>query len=753
MNRGRSLLLAGALLAFGGFGASAAPQTIKTDALEVVVDDGWLTQWTNKRTGETISFGKPALDRANRDDRHYIPGPWWVDWQCPQDLTATGTTCAMNVKADGADAIEIVQSARREGGDVHAVQWGLRLPYDQIQALHWPRGLAPARLSGNGYPEGMVRPSYLFANRPAMLSGAEGIRAHYYVIQARKGGLLITMDNADLKHHMALEFKKPSDGELIISNRSIMPPPWKDQYTGARWVIRQYDGPVSVAAQICQESLAKTWNLLPLEQRPTAWVKDLSFVFVNGPLRGPAAFAGKRIPESDFTDPENWRRSMTETNAWLERLSKVVDPSKVMLYVTDWRVDGMDLMFPTTDVDPYFALMVGRARSMGYHVMLHTHNHLVHEPTSFYQRYILHPAKLKGQDPARDLLWGVGYCALRHEAMIQRDKLFGSSWDERKGLPRKMTGYHMNPAYGGWRYLQVASILTALRATGADAVHIDVPNVWIDLRSELYGMNQMEGLREFYKLLRETLDANGMRHVAIATELTPFEGNMRYVDMAQNSRDTSARSRAEEIQKGGTLAGEELIALQQGAELDKLMAARTKEATAQAAKGTFSPEAARKILAKAKDLGEPALDSMVIAPYIQSYPHLGAFPGNGMGRAMAIWYSLTHDVMPHTTGEPPFTPGSLDDLEVGKYALARFWAAEAPRLMLPRDWQPGDVARYRLKDGRVVRVTRADASVLRLAFADGAVLAELDLIDGWRNDAALRKYAPEELRAKPTPKP
>lgn len=737
----------------GVAGAQQGPTVIRTEHAEVTFEDGWLIAWQNKQTGERFDFGKlEDLDPANTDDLPYIPGAWWADWKTPSPSERAAVSWSMDVKPAGEDAVELTQQASNPNGEIHSLQWGLRVPYDQIDAIHWPRGLAPARMSGKGYPESLLAPARPFNKRIGALIGSGLLRHQYYVIQGRQGGLLIYMDNPDLQHHMALEFKGPENDVLTISNRSILPPPWRSQYTGARWVIRQYAGDFNVAAQIYQDYVAKAYDITPLSERPTAWVQDLGLVLVGrSPWLLPEPVEGMHISQSDYSATSDWEQSVANDVKYLEDLAKVIDPSKVMFYIPSgaWNQGGSDLYFPDYSVSPYFAAMAPRVRRMGYHVMLHMHCHLVHEPTLFFQLYIKHTATQQGKGPD-DIYEGVGICALSNHPFIQKDKEFGNAGATQRGINRRMTGYLMNPAHAGWRNLQAYNIVAAVKATEADAVHLDVPNVWVDLRSDLYGMNQMEGLREFLKTLRKALDENGLEHVAIATELTPFEGFMKYIDLSQNSRDASARARAEAWLEGGSVTGEELVMMQTGKEFDEIMKARqAQQQKRQAMKGKYGgrqivPEAMQKLLAESTDLGMASIDNMVIAPFIQSYPHLGAAPGNTLpGKALSVWYSLTHDVMPHQFE----LKEEVEPFEYGKIALARFWSQESIRLMQPKDWERGDVARYRLKDGRVLRIWRTDAQTLRLAFTDGQVLADLDLLEGWKNaDLLLSTYGPTAIR-------
>ncbi len=709
------------------------------------MEKGFLTQWVNLETGETFDVPIPELKDAVAD-APYIPGGWWVDWKKPAEPGKAEVVNNFVLNDENSTAISL--KGNFPGGEIHALQWGLHVPYDNIRAINWPRGLAPARLSGNGFPESMINNDYLFGKRLAMLAGASHIRHQYYVIEGKKGGLLVYFDNPELKHHLAMEFKRPDAKHLIISNRSIMPPPWQSQYESGRWIIRQYSGPLKNAAKLYQDYIVKAYDLKPLEERPTRWAKDISFVYVNAFARGPLPAPGYRQPQQDYLG-DKWAESLEYHKKWLDQLAQTVEPSKTMFYITDWRQDGMDMMFPNANIDPYYSHIIGYAKKKGFKMMLHCHNHLMHRQTTFWKRYLENAYRVKNKIK-KDVaikpgdVDGVAYCALRNIPFVQLNKLSGSSWDERKGLDRHMDWVTMNPAHEGFRYLMVGNLLSAVRASNADAIHLDVPNIWVDLRGELYGMNQMQGQREFYKLLRETLDANGFEHVAIATEVTPFEGFMKYVDFAQNSRDTSAKRRAEALERGSSLAGEELLALQDAEEWEKLLKERAledKKAAEEAAKKReFRPDAAKKLLAKATDLGEPSIDNMVIAPYIQSYPHLGAYPGGKpLSKALSIWYSLVHDVMPHNGGVYDFDK-ELSPLDQGLVALGRFMAAESPRIMNVSDWEAGDIARYKLKDGRIYRVFRLNETTLRLEFTDGKTLAELDLLEGWKNDAILKNY-------------
>ena len=74
--------------------------------------------------------------------------------------------------------------------------------------------------------------------------------------------------------------------------------------------------------------------------------------------------------------------------------------------------------------------------------------------------------------------------------------------------------------------------------------------------------------------------------------------------------------------------------------------------------------------------------------------------------------------------------------QFGTFALARWWGENQPRLLEPKFFEPGDIARYRLLNDHVIRWFRTASGAQRLVFDNGEVLAEL--VNGaWTNNAAL----------------
>ncbi len=761
-------------------------QRIETPQMLLEFEDGWLVRWENRETGEKIDFGRPDIKRSTLDDRHYLPGPWWVDWKLPADLEATRTQWASNITQLSPSAVSLQQTATRPGNrQVHAMQWGIQVPYDQVDAIHFPKGMPPSRMSGKDSLGTFVVPSHDLGGRLGELAARGQWRLRFYQIQGRTGGLLIYMDDPDLDHYAALEFKKEPHG-LIISNRSICSPPWQNSYTGGKWVIQQYTGYVGAGAQYYQDYLANAFHLTPLKDRPTGWAKKVGLMFVNAPWTNPLPVPGKRRPEYNYST--DWEESIRAGEQWLDNLAKIIDPSQVMIYTVDWRlIPNIDRGLQDYEPDPFFSIMCRKARARGFHVMLHTCAPMLSSDSVTYERFFVAQAKLFGEPNIK----GHVFHALKGGWVGGDGKPSApGGWTIRSGYNRPAFDIGMNPAFEGYRYILASSIVSALRATGADAVHLDVPNAEIDLRSAEYGMNGLQGYRAFGKLLRTLLDESGLQNVAIGTEVTPSEALLPYVDFAQTTRGKSIQGFVDGIATGKyTMSEENMIVGQSGAELEKLKKLREAMDAGQFA-GKFNAEFTRAFLRKMRELGEPNINSMVIAPYVQAMPHLGQtnnYAGkrdnpddvleNQIVDSLTSWSALQHDTPPFFGATwsmfmdvPPYDqldviqryrregyadPAKsirkngrfLNQFDYGKLALARFWADQTPQTLPPAKWARSDIALYSLKDGRQLRIFRADPQTLRLAFSTGETLAEIDLFTGWKNAAPLiDKYQPLWLK-------
>ena len=240
--------------------------------------------------------------------------------------------------------------------------------------------------------------------------------------------------------------------------------------------------------------------------------------------------------------------------------------------------------------------------------------------------------------------------------------------------PVRRMGYHVmlqpppaQPHWDdeAWRQQRVGELLAAVRAMDADAVGLADPPA-----------DTPASERVFFKLLRATLDQNGLAAVAIGVVGEASEAALPFVDF------------------GGP--------------------------------------------------GMRGLPAQPIAP-------AEALRAQAPGGARLTLDALLTDEERQAFGLPPRTAArACTALEFGAFALARFWGENQPQPQEPKFLEAGELARYRLADGRGLRLS-ASAAALRLVFDSGETLAELTTA-GWTNSAALLdKYGPAFLRDQTAP--
>lgn len=734
------------------------PVVFDSEAMHLEFRDGWLASWTNKTTGETVNFETELKNADQEKVWPYLPGAWWHPSERPKPEARSTASSSLALKVKSPQEAEIVQSLQVPGGVAEAVQWSMKIPLEKLEGVYVPWGLAPARLITKDYhTDNFDQPSYYFEKRTGILSFHEW-RQRWYILQGKTGGLLIYCDDPNFDHRQALEWDLSQKGSMTLTNRSMACAPWSDHYQSGRWIIRQYNGWMNAGVQMYQDYIAAAYHLVPIENRSTKWVGDLAFCVNKPSAFHPPNFTGPGGTGLNYNS--EWPKNLKAAEEWLDDLAKTFDPSKVLLYTTGWRQAGNDNNFPSNDIDPFFFYVCRMARAKGFHVMLHFHNHLVQDETIFYLRYMRYQSKLMGvplaEQTSEDTPYGIGIDALRNAPMVQRNKEYGSSFYGKMGLDRTMTGFQFHPGWEAYRYMKVANIVAAVQATGADAIHLDVPSIWHDKNDDRFPLNVAQGMRELYKLLRQTLDQQGLSNVAIGTEVMPSEPILPYVDLAQLSRATSVM---------GFLQGhipESLVELQVGNEDEAAATPPPDKKATDSASGKnkkkydrhskilFEPDRYKKVLAGMPELGLPSILAMANGPYVLGYPHLGNIGPNTGARkgdpnsaqaqnaaqALQIWWSLTNNTIPNTQG----TIFSDQAINGGRIGLGRFWQDKKPRLAKPEDWQRGDIARYRLADGSPFWVTRLDPVTLRFNLSGGKILADLNVFEGWKNDEMLRSY-------------
>jgi len=246
------------------------------------------------------------------------------------------------------------------------------------------------------------------------------------------------------------------------------------------------------------------------------------------------------------------------------------------------------------------------------------------------------------------------------QRVVDSDKLLfcSGNWRAENGAPSpfaaliggrvKRAGYHsmlrlpVGCLMGDFaRQSVVGAALTAVRAVEADGLLLGLEG------------DELVSERDFFRLLRAELDANGLTAVALGVEGEPSEAALPLVDFA-SGRDASWQTLVQKL--------------------------------------------------------SPA-DRFTLPAFLT-------------------------DAELKTFGLPPQAGARFTQQQFATFALARWWGEHQPRLLAPKFFEPGELARYRLLNERLLKLARTPDGSPRLAFDNGEVLADL-AGGGWTNHAAL----------------
>ena len=167
--------------------------------------------------------------------------------------------------------------------------------------------------------------------------------AQIAIIQAAHGGFYVRGTDTTFQFK---ELNYQSDaGEFGLGFRTHNQAPW-DGLTSAEsvaWRFNTYAGDWCVPAQIYRDWMEEAFNPWHLTDMP-AWVNDIGLVVIHPNLN-------KEI---------------------FKPLSEIVDPTKTLIYLTDWREEGHDINHPDySNPHERFDTVLEEAQLLGFRIMLH----------------------------------------------------------------------------------------------------------------------------------------------------------------------------------------------------------------------------------------------------------------------------------------------------------------------------------------------------------------------------------------------
>ena len=322
---------------------------VKTDTYEIQFKDGVITQLHNNLTAETYTLplsagGMPKGISGHSGILRKGSGHIWTGDATIASARKIAPLRAEIVFTRGQNEIRLFIAIDQSTGDlvieqegtsdtagVYGIQWGcgnldiknvdLILPAEGGQIID---ATSPITSKGFNYPGSW--------------------EVQLAILQGEQGGFFVRGADETFQFK-ALHYEKDIDSFALGFETQNQAP--FDTLTSARsvtWRLNTYTNDWRVPARQYQEWMERTFKPWRLDGMP-AWVGEIGLVvtYIN--------------PDLDV--------------GILDKLADQVDPTKTLLYVTQWRRDDYDVNYPDYTAKPKFGNFVKVAHQYGFRVMSH----------------------------------------------------------------------------------------------------------------------------------------------------------------------------------------------------------------------------------------------------------------------------------------------------------------------------------------------------------------------------------------------
>ena len=428
---------------------------VETNNYKVQFDRGVITQLHNKLTDETYTLPPDInINRGIRGETSILIRDRFV-WTWHGNTVETrkinshqaeflfrdgGSEIRVAIEVDPqTDDLLISGDCASDRPEVYGMQWGignldlntlrLILPSDGGQIID-----ATAAIEREGYPYPSKR-----------------WEAQLAIIQASRGGFYVRGTDTIFQ---SKELIYQSDaGEFGLGFRTHNQAPW-DGLTEARsatWRLNTYAGDWCVPAQIYRDWMEKAFDPWRLSDMP-AWVGDIGLVITHTGL----------------------------DTVMLERLAGLVDPTKTLLYLTEWRTHRHPFNYPDYTPNERFEEFLKVAHQHGFRVMLHASLHDISPTHPLYPEFKMYQ--------------------YRHP---WSGELRGWKWEE---IDNPQRNAHINPASSRWRSLLIQQWKAVWEKYKVDAFHLDTSQfVLNDANGLIEGLTGAQGNVLMHKEVTEAM--------------------------------------------------------------------------------------------------------------------------------------------------------------------------------------------------------------------------------------------------------
>ena len=429
---------------------------VRTDTYEVQFVDGAITQLHNKLTGEAYTLplgigdvpigirGRSGLLRRN-------DGSFWTDEATRTEVRKIDPRKAEVAFSRGTNEIRLFIAVDERTGDLLIQQEGVS-DTERVYGIQWGCGnldtqnldlILPAR---GGQQIDATSPI-----TSANFDYPEHWEAQLAIVQAEHGGFFVRGADETFQFK-ALHYEKDIESFALGFETQNQAP--FDTHTSAKsviWRLNTYVGDWRVPARQYRDWMEQTFNPRRLTEMP-AWVSEIGLVVI---------YHGLEL-------------------SILERLAEQVNPTKTLLYLSQWRRDDYDTNYPDYTASEDFGGFLEAARRYGFRVMLHTN--------------------FPGVAPSHPL-----YATLQQYQF--RDRWSGNPmgwfWDRPEEPGRHA---FINPASSEFRRILVGQLLDLSHQYPIDAIHLDVSLIAKnDANGLIAGLNAAQGNAQLHTDLTEAI--------------------------------------------------------------------------------------------------------------------------------------------------------------------------------------------------------------------------------------------------------
>ncbi len=425
---------------------------VETNNYKVQFDYGAITYLYNKLTDETYTlplepvFNIHALIKGNNESfsarRAQIVEPHKINEHTAEiRFRGGGNEIRLLIAIDpNTDELLISGNCASDTPGVYAIQWG-------IDSLNFSnlRLILPAK------SRQVIDTNYAI-ERELFRYPSSHWEAQLAIVESARGGFYVrgTDNTFQFKE---LDYGRNPDNSFNLGFRTANHSPW-DSLTSAEsiiWRFNTYAGDWCVPAQIHRNWMEGAFDPWHLSDVPS-WVSDIGLVISHSRLNAEL----------------------------LPNLAEVVDPTKTLLYLTDWRKDRHPINYPDYTPHENFDEFLETARQHGFRVMLHASLHDMGPNHPLYPEF----QRFQYRDP-----W--------------TEKLTGWLWHETDNPERNA---HINPASSRWRNLIVQRLKAVWEKYNIDAFHLDTSHyVLNDGNGLIEGLSGAQGNALMHKELAQAM--------------------------------------------------------------------------------------------------------------------------------------------------------------------------------------------------------------------------------------------------------